>query len=34
LDEAALKWGREKVLAVTTERVGSTVQKFVIVVRP
>jgi hypothetical protein len=34
LDEAALKWGREKVLAVTTERVGSAVQKFVIVVRP
>jgi hypothetical protein len=33
LDEAALKWGREKVLAVTTERVGSTVQRFLIVVR-
>ena len=34
LDEAALKWGKEKVLAVTTHHVGSTVQKFVIVVRP
>ena len=34
LDQAALKWGREKVLAVTTDRVGSAVQKFVIVVRP
>jgi len=30
LDEAALKWGREKVLSVTTERVGSATQKFVI----
>jgi hypothetical protein len=34
LDEAALKWGREKVLAVTAERVGAAVQEFVIVVRP
>jgi hypothetical protein len=34
LEEAALIWGREKVLAVTTERVGTAVQKFVIVVRP
>ena len=34
LDEAALKWGREKVLSVTTERVGSATQKFVIEVQP
>jgi hypothetical protein len=33
LDEAALKWGREKVLAVTTQRVGSATQEFVINVR-
>jgi hypothetical protein len=30
LDEAALQWGREKVLSVTTERVGSATQEFVI----
>ncbi|MBC8868290.1 MAG: putative Ig domain-containing protein [Planctomycetes bacterium] len=30
LDEAALKWGREKVLSVTTESVGSATLKFVI----
>ncbi len=30
LDEAALKWGREKVLSVTTERVGRATQEFVI----
>jgi hypothetical protein len=30
LDEAALKWGREKVLSVTTQRVGSATQEFVI----
>ncbi len=34
LDQAALVWGREKLLAVTTEPVGSSVQQFVIVVRP
>ena len=33
LDEAALKWGREKVLSVTTKRVGSWAQKFVVHVR-
>jgi hypothetical protein len=33
LDEASLKWGKEKVLSVTTERVGSATQKFVIEVQ-
>jgi len=32
-DEAALIWGREKILAVTAERVGSKMQKFLISVR-
>ena len=30
LDEAALRWGREKTLSVDTERVGTATQKFVI----
>lgn len=30
LDEAVLKWGNEKVASVTLERVGSTIQRFVI----
>jgi hypothetical protein len=30
LDEAALQWGREKLLSVTTEQVGSATQEFVI----
>ena len=30
LDEKALVWGNEKVLATTTERVGTATQKFVI----
>jgi hypothetical protein len=30
LDEKALVWGNEKVLSTTTERVGTTTQKFVI----
>jgi hypothetical protein len=30
LDEAALRWGREKVLSIETERVGTAIQKFVI----
>ena len=34
LDEAALKWGNEKVLSTTTERVGSATQAFVIDVQP
>jgi hypothetical protein len=33
LDEKALVWGNEKVLSTTTERVGTTTQKFVIDVR-
>lgn len=33
LDEKALAWGNEKVLSTTTERVGTTTQKFVIDVR-
>jgi hypothetical protein len=34
LDEAALKWGNEKVVASGTEKVGSAGQRFVIDVRP
>jgi hypothetical protein len=34
LDEAALKWGNEKVLSTTSERVGAAAQKFVIDVQP
>lgn len=30
LDEKALVWGNEKVLATTTERVGTATQRFVI----
>jgi hypothetical protein len=30
LDEKVLMWGNEKVLSTTTERVGTTTQKFVI----
>jgi hypothetical protein len=30
LDEATLKWGNEKVVSTTTEKVGSTTQQFVI----
>jgi hypothetical protein len=30
LDDAALRWGREKVLSTETERVGAATQKFVI----
>ena len=30
LDESVLRWGREKVLSVETERVGAATQKFVI----
>ena len=30
LDEKALVWGREEVLATDTERVGTATQKFVI----
>ncbi|MGB2862264.1 MAG: Ig domain-containing protein [Sedimentisphaerales bacterium] len=30
LDEAALRWGREKVLSIEAERVGTATQKFVI----
>ena len=33
LDEKALAWGNEKVLATSMERVGTTTQKFVIDVR-
>ena len=33
LDEKALAWGFEKVLATTTERVGTGTQRFVISVR-
>jgi len=33
LDEKALVWGREKVLATNTERVGTATRKFVIDVR-
>ncbi|KPK54723.1 MAG: hypothetical protein AMJ59_24615, partial [Gammaproteobacteria bacterium SG8_31] len=33
LDEAVLRWGREKVLFTETERVGATTQKFVIDVK-
>ena len=33
LDEKALVWGNEKVLATTTERVGTATQTFVIDVR-
>ena len=33
LDDRALSWGVEKVVAVTTERVGQTTQQFVIEVR-
>lgn len=34
LDEAALKWGIEKVVATGTEKIGSAIQRFVIDVRP
>jgi hypothetical protein len=34
LDEAALKWGNEKVTSTTTEKVGEATQKFVIDVQP
>jgi hypothetical protein len=34
LDVETLKWGREKVLSVTTQRVGSDTQEFVIDVQP
>ena len=30
LDEAVLRWGREKVVSIKTERVGVATQKFVI----
>jgi hypothetical protein len=30
LDEAVLRWGNEKVLAVDTERVGMAIQEFAI----
>jgi hypothetical protein len=33
LDEAILRWGNEKVLAVDAERVGMATQQFVIDVR-
>ena len=34
LDEATLKWGQEKIISQTTERVGSATQPFVIEVAP
>ena len=34
LDEATLKWGQEKIVSQTTERVGSASQPFVIDVNP
>ena len=34
LNEAALKWGREEVVSVTSQRVGSASQKFVVEVQP
>ena len=34
LDEATLKWGQEKIISQTTERVGSATQPFVIDVAP
>lgn len=30
LDEAALGWGHEKVTSVTTEKVGTAIQRFVV----
>jgi hypothetical protein len=33
LDEAVLRWGNEKILAVDTERIGTTTQEFIIDVR-
>jgi hypothetical protein len=34
LDDGVLGWGNEKVLSISTERVGSASQRFVVEVRP